>query len=69
MKDTPAHGDADKLLLTMPEAARRLGVSRTYLYELVARREIVTVKLGKLHRVPVVALQVFIQRKLDEQGA
>lgn len=60
--------DDNKMLLTMPEAAKRLGISRTYLYELVGRREIVALKLGKLTRIPVFALEEFVQRKSAEQG-
>jgi excisionase family DNA binding protein len=58
----PAHL---KLLLTIPEAAAALGVSRSLLYELVQARAITTLKIGRSRRVPVAALQAFITQRLQ----
>jgi excisionase family DNA binding protein len=56
-----------KLLVSIPEAAVVVGLGRTKLYELVARGEIATVRIGRAVRVPVRALEDFVER-LQEQG-
>ena len=55
-----------KLLLTMPEAAASLGVCRAFLYQLVTKKQIATIKLGRSRRVPVTELHAFIQHKLAQ---
>jgi excisionase family DNA binding protein len=50
----------DKLLLTPAEAAERLGISRTKLYELMASGQLASVKIGKCRRVPATALTAFV---------
>lgn len=57
-----------KMLLTVEEAARALGLGRTFVYELIMRREISSIKLGRKRRIPVEALDEFVARKL-EQGS
>ena len=52
----------EKLLLTVIEAARRLGIGRTFMYELLASGQIESVHVGRLHRVPVDALTDFVDR-------
>lgn len=44
-------------LLTVPEAAKLLRIGRNLAYELVARGEIPSVRLGRLIRVPRAALE------------
>ncbi len=56
------------LLLTPDEAARRLSLSRTTLYELVLRGEIESLKIGRSRRIPADALTAFIERKRQEEG-
>ena len=43
--------DAPRLLLTVEEAGAALGVGRSLMYELIARGEIQTVRVGRLRRV------------------
>jgi excisionase family DNA binding protein len=51
--------------LSVPEAGRwRLGIGRNASYEAARRGEIPTVRIGRLLRVPVVALE----RMLDRAG-
>jgi hypothetical protein len=51
--------------ITVPEAGREyFGLGRNASYEAARRGEIPTIKIGKLLRVPVVALE----RKLAEAG-
>lgn len=57
----------DRLLLKPMEAAEVLGIGRTRLYELLARRAIPTVRIGHRVRVPVEALRRWI--KSEAEGA
>ena len=57
------------LLLTPVEAARRLSIARSSLYELLLTGEIVSLKIGRSRRVPLAALAEYIDRKVREQGA
>ena len=49
-------------LLTVSEVAERLGCGRTFVYELIGSGELETVKLGRLRRVPVAALDALVER-------
>lgn len=48
--------------VSVPEAGRWLGIGRNASYDAARRGEIPTIKIGRLLRVPVAALQ----RKLEE---
>jgi excisionase family DNA binding protein len=50
------------LLLTVREVAERLGCGRTFVYELISSGDLETVKLGRLRRVPVAALDALVER-------
>jgi len=52
-----------RVLLTVEEAAHALSLGRTYTYDLVMRREIASIKIGRKRLVPVTALQEFINRQ------
>jgi excisionase family DNA binding protein len=49
-----------KLLLTPDEAANMLSISRTLLYQLIMRKSIFSVKVGGARRIPLRALQEFV---------
>jgi excisionase family DNA binding protein len=53
------------LLLTMEQAAKRLGCGRSTLYELVKESEIVQLHLGRSARIPASALQDFVVRRVE----
>jgi len=55
-----------KLLLTVDEAAQALCRGRSLIYELMARKEIFSVKIGRVRRIPLAALQAFIERQMTE---
>ncbi|MEE1754209.1 helix-turn-helix domain-containing protein [Streptomyces sp. SP18CS02] len=57
-------GDATLVALTVEEAARRLGIGRTKLYEYVSTGEIASVKIGSLRRIPAEAVNDFLTRQL-----
>jgi excisionase family DNA binding protein len=54
-----------RLLLTPAEAAKALGISRASLYPLLMRKEIPSIRVGGLRRVPIAALQRYIDELLS----
>jgi excisionase family DNA binding protein len=54
------------LLWSTTDAAARLGVSRAHIYELLARRELASLKLGARRLIPDDELRRFIAAKLAE---
>jgi len=56
----------EKRLLTVAEAARRLGIGRSHAYIYVLRGELESVKLGRSRRVPVEAVEEFVDRLRSE---
>lgn len=56
----------DKLLLTVPEVAVRLGLGRSLIYQLLMRGEIPSIKVGRARRVPSQWLEEFIARKMED---
>lgn len=56
-------GEETPLTLTVPEAGKRyFGLSRNAAYDAAARGEIPTVRIGRLLRVPVRALDRMLER-------
>lgn len=53
--------DSTQLLLTVEEAARRLGVGRTTMYVLIGNGEIESVPIGRLRRVPAECLTEYVK--------
>lgn len=51
-----------RLLLPVGEAAEALGIGRTKVYELISVGELESVHIGRSCRVPVTALQDYIER-------
>lgn len=60
---------ASRLLLTVPEAATVLGISRSKLYELMTRRVVQSVRIDKMRRVPVEALEAYVADLLAEEDS
>ena len=60
-------GPATRLLLDVREVGEALGCGKTYVYELIARGQLRTVKLGRLTRIPADALAEFV-RKLESNS-
>lgn len=67
-KDSPKEEDSDKVLVTVGEAARRLSLSRTYTYALVMSGELESLTFGKARRVPVKALDEFVEARRAARG-
>ena len=55
-----------RLLLSVEEAAERLGIRRTLMYALVMSGEVRSIHVGRLRRVPSQALEAFVARRLAE---
>ncbi|MFF4605762.1 helix-turn-helix domain-containing protein [Streptomyces sp. NPDC001339] len=58
-------GDPTLVGLTVAEAARRIGIGRTKLYEYIATGEIASVKIGSLRRIPAEAVSEFLARRMQ----
>ena len=60
----------DQLLITVPEAAQRLGIGRTRAWEMTQRGEMPgVVRIGRSVRVSVAALRAWIDAQTREQRA
>jgi excisionase family DNA binding protein len=49
-------------LVTVPDAARLLGIGRTTAYELIAAGQLEVVHIGRSTRVPTTAVDSFVNR-------
>lgn len=56
-------------LLTVPQVMEQTGLSRSTIYNLIASKELASVRIGNLRRIPREALQSFIQGALDRDSA
>lgn len=54
----------DRIVLTVEEAAQRLGIGRTTMYSLVKNGEVRTVTIGRLRRVPLACLNEYVDSLL-----
>ncbi|WP_107097579.1 excisionase family DNA-binding protein [Streptomyces sp. WMMB 322] len=54
--------DTTLVLLTVEEAARRLGIGRTVCYRLISSGELESVTLGRLRKVPAEAVPEYVAR-------
>jgi excisionase family DNA binding protein len=55
----PRESDSTRVLLTVEEAAARLGIGRTTMFELIRRGDVESVRIGRLRRVRAVALDTY----------
>ena len=51
-----------RVLFTVEEAARALGIGRTRMFELIQDGHVETILIGRLRRIPVDALDTFVNR-------
>jgi excisionase family DNA binding protein len=61
------HGDVT--LLTVEQAARRLSIGRTTMFALLKSGDILSVRIGRLRRVPIRALDAFAAQLAQQQRA
>ncbi|MEV7162988.1 helix-turn-helix domain-containing protein [Streptomyces microflavus] len=55
-------GGEDTLLLTVREAYMRLRISKWKLYDLIGKRQLDTVKIGRRTFVPIASLEAFVRK-------
>ena len=55
------------LLLNPEAAAKELSISRTALYELMAKCQIESIKIGRSRRIPRQALDAYVAQLVAEQ--
>ncbi len=58
----------EPLLLTPKEAAKALGLSQSYIYELLASDALPSITIGRTRRIPRRALEDFVTARTAEQG-
>ena len=58
----------ERILLRPEEVAQRLGVSRTLVYEQLSSRRLESIHIGRSRRVPVSALDAFVEAQRQEQA-
>jgi excisionase family DNA binding protein len=61
--------DQNSLVVSVPETARLLGISRTHAYELVTRGELPHVRLGRRIVVPRHAIETLLSIPTDFRSA
>ena len=59
---------APALTITVPEAAKSLGIGRNQAYEAAHRGEIPVIRIGRRLVVPLAALEHLLQGKLGSSG-
>jgi excisionase family DNA binding protein len=57
---------APRVLLTVEQAAERLGIGRSTMYDLLRGNEIESVTIGRLRRIPDSAVTDYINRLIAE---
>ncbi|MBN9738041.1 MULTISPECIES: helix-turn-helix domain-containing protein [unclassified Pseudonocardia] len=55
----------NRVFLTAEEAADALHISRSKVYDLLRNGDLVSIKIGRLRRVPVDAVQDFARRLIE----
>lgn len=60
--------DSDRLLLTVDEAARRLSIGRSHLYEHLLRGSLRSVRIGRSRRISSRDLEAFIEGLLQDSA-
>jgi excisionase family DNA binding protein len=56
------------MLLTIPQVMARLQISRHGVYELIRRRKLRSVMIGRCRRIPVTAVEALVNGNASESG-
>lgn len=59
--------NAYKALLTVKEAAASLSISQSKFYQLIAAREIHSVKIGRSTRIPIAAIEQYVASLMSDK--
>ena len=57
----------ERLLLTVEEVADALSIGRTRVFSLIAAKELTSVKIGSLRRIPVDAVREYAARLVQRE--
>ncbi len=60
--------NADDIVYTIQEAALRLKIGRTTMYELVMSGQVRTVTIGRLRRVPAKCIEDYVTNLLEQSA-
>jgi len=58
---------SERLLLTVEEAARYLGIGRTLAWRLVQERQLPSVRVGRCVRVPLRDLEAWVEEQRQDR--
>ncbi len=61
--------DIDLRLVTLPDAAKYLAVSRGALYTLLGTGELASIHIGRARRVPMIELRRFVAERMELDAA
>jgi len=61
------HHASRRVLVTTEEAAQLLGIGRTLMFELIRSGAVASVRIGRLRRVPVDALDQYVRSLRESQ--
>jgi len=61
--------ESKPILVSVAEAAEMLSIGRTAAWELVRKRKIKSVKIGRTRRLPIAAIEEYVQQLMDEDAA
>ena len=61
--------ESKPILVSVADAARMLSIGRTAAWELVRKQKIKSVKIGRTRRVPIEAIQEYIERLMNKDAA
>jgi excisionase family DNA binding protein len=70
LQESTGHPESERmprLLLTVEEAADRIGICRANMFKLIRHGDVESVKVGRLRRVTPAALEDFVRRLSTEQ--
>ncbi len=67
-KGSGFHEDGGERLLSPEQVAERLGIGRTFIYKLLAEKQIPSFTIGKLRRVREADLDRYIQERLNDEA-
>lgn len=59
---------SEPVLITVEEMAARLSIGRTVAWELVRKQKIKSVKIGRIRRVPITAIQEYVAQLMENEG-
>jgi excisionase family DNA binding protein len=62
---TTTEDESQRLMLTIPQVAQRLGVGRSTVYVLTATDELELVHIGRCARIPVASVEEFVRRERE----